>query len=1265
MDMPQNPAIGVVFKAIGKIIITSDNHAHLLKSGEVIYLQDKISPGNNSAFTILMTDGKIIEQGSNSFAEFSQPQEKVSVDTIQHAFSEGISAFQISTALSKNIPVADLLPTHADHLFYVPWEHLGLVQSGFPTGPLTFEFKHTDNWGFIFNNERPIQEFQNIPVPSIVKADLSVLITDNSLSYIPGNNDLYTITASNAGPDNVNNAIISDNIPAGFIINPLQTTSGFTISNDTISWANITINSGSDQTFLLAGHYLSDTTGNQTQSAAIYSPTVLDPNLSNNSYTDTDTSNPRANLTITNTDNISTITAGNSDAYTITVTNTGPSDAYNVVVNDSLPSQGFNNITSPDSTFNATNDSWSVGTIAAGQSVTLTLDGTVPASATGSSYENDASASASDASSVSASDIDTLTQAANLTITKTDDAINHIAANSSTVNYQIAVTNNGPSDAQSFTVVDTLPNGLDYVTNSADANASFNSSTDQITWTISSINNNQTSDLTYQASTNASELITYNQSYSAGSSASNLTATQVYNAWHNSNVTLYGYDFNASHETNNIINLSNANQTIAYDSGGIGVTETDGLNLQVPDQINHAANNITNDSQALVVDLNTVATTASIEINNLFSNENSGEYGEVTAFSATGQQLNTIVFGAANSTISTAETTGGNGFAALTYLPGSVDEGSFTLTSAMAGGNFSYLTFSALPYGAGVISSNPVTTTDSSDYFIQSINYTGISAINDNLTNTASITNSTTTNTNSNPTAADTIQVENADLAIKITDNAANSPVLPGNDITYTIVVSNNGPFSVTGASIIDNLPASITSDTWTAISSTGATGFSATGSGNIDDTVNLPVNSTITYTVTAFVNPDASATTLSDTATVTPPTSIFDPNLVNNTSNDTDILLQPLSLTKTVTSETGDTIDYNITLTNPNNFSVSNVLLTDNLSGFTVNGQTVYNETVSVPAQSSINISTSYTVNENDISTNGLDTSLAALAVPTDATITGVNPSPGQLSYWGMTINDPSNLGVIPNAQYQDYCIDVKDGEVSGQSYPSLLYSSELTSNQLASLNSAYPELQNLTQTELNEVNYIFNNITVGATDTVNPSNGQYTYSAIQEAVWQITNQPASNETAGLNINSNTSNVAADIVNLANTNGQNFMPVVGQDIGVIVVPNVYEGYQPQITIAAVPLEAAIVNIVTASGGLSSSVAAPVPAHSANQTTLQTADVFNFTDTANNYTLHINGTSLNTGTTGTIGTSIGQTNGTINGNQDLLEIQQHVAHLAS
>ena len=157
------------------------------------------------------------------------------------------------------------------------------------------------------------------------------------------------------------------------------------------------------------------------------------------------------------------------------------------------------------------------------------------------------------------------------------------------------------------------------------------------------------------------------------------------------------------------------------------------------------------------------------------------------------------------------------------------------------------------------------------------------------LSNTATVSsgNADPNTANNSATDNDTI-IPAADLSITKTDGKATTGA--GSPVTYTITVSNAGPGSVTGATVVDNFPASLAGVTWTCTASAGSTCTPGPVSGSINDTVNLPVGATVTYTLSGTVS--ASATNLSNTATITAPASVNDPNAANNTATDMDILL-------------------------------------------------------------------------------------------------------------------------------------------------------------------------------------------------------------------------------------------------------------------------------------------------------------------------------------------------------------------------------------
>ena len=169
-----------------------------------------------------------------------------------------------------------------------------------------------------------------------------------------------------------------------------------------------------------------------------------------------------------------------------------------------------------------------------------------------------------------------------------------------------------------------------------------------------------------------------------------------------------------------------------------------------------------------------------------------------------------------------------------------------------------------------------------------------------------------------------------ADLSITKTDGQTSDT--PGTSITYTIVVTNNGPSAVTGANVVDNLPATLSGISWTASYANGS--GPANGAGNINVLVNLLAGGTATFTVNALIDPAATGT-LSNTASVTPPGGTTDSTPGNNSATDTTTLLPvgDLSLTKTANNNTplvGSTVTFTITVSNSGPSNTTGVTVGD-----------------------------------------------------------------------------------------------------------------------------------------------------------------------------------------------------------------------------------------------------------------------------------------------------------------------------------------------
>jgi uncharacterized repeat protein (TIGR01451 family) len=198
------------------------------------------------------------------------------------------------------------------------------------------------------------------------------------------------------------------------------------------------------------------------------------------------------------------------------------------------------------------------------------------------------------------------------------------------------------------------------------------------------------------------------------------------------------------------------------------------------------------------------------------------------------------------------------------------------------------------------------------------------------VTNDASVTG---TETESDPgDNRDTVDVTVSAIVDLVLDKQSPTSATAGGQLTYTIDVTNNGPATATGVSILDELPAGTT-----FASGTGGT-FDATTPGQVTIGVNniLP-GATATVTMTVNLASNLAATTLTNRATV----SSNEIELVATQGNETDSVQTPivasvdLSVTKVGQANSvvpGNQFSYTITVDNLGLSDATNAVLDDNL---------------------------------------------------------------------------------------------------------------------------------------------------------------------------------------------------------------------------------------------------------------------------------------------------------------------------------------------
>lgn len=171
---------------------------------------------------------------------------------------------------------------------------------------------------------------------------------------------------------------------------------------------------------------------------------------------------------------------------------------------------------------------------------------------------------------------------------------------------------------------------------------------------------------------------------------------------------------------------------------------------------------------------------------------------------------------------------------------------------------------------------------------------------------------------NDTATDEDTVTYE-GDLSITKTDGV--TELSPGQEVTYTIDAANAGPSEV-DATIVDDLPATLTDISWTCTPGGGASCGATDGIGDLNVAGStLPPGGSLQLLVTAAVDQTAVGA-ISNTATIASDGSATDPNPANNSATDTDsnVPQADVSITKTdgvTTVKQGAEVTYTIVATN------------------------------------------------------------------------------------------------------------------------------------------------------------------------------------------------------------------------------------------------------------------------------------------------------------------------------------------------------------
>ena len=268
------------------------------------------------------------------------------------------------------------------------------------------------------------------------------------------------------------------------------------------------------------------------------------------------------------------------------------------------------------------------------------------------------------------------------------------------------------------------------------------------------------------------------------------------------------------------------------------------------------------------------------------------------------------------------------------------------------------------------------------------------------ITNIAIVSSTTPDpNPNNNTSIVTTVVSPEASADISVVKTASPNPVVPGEVLTYTIVVSNAGPSAAENVILTDNIPASITDVEFSV--NGGGTFNPWTGSLNLGT---LAAGASRTILVRGTVSNTATGT-ITNTAIVSSTTP--DPNPDNNTSTVTITVSSAqsadVSVVKTVSPNSvapGERVTYTIVVSNAGPIAAENVVLIDNIPSsiigaeFSVNGGITFN-----PWTGSLNLGTLAAGSSRTILIRGTVSQTATRCIANAASVTSTTPDPNLLN--------------------------------------------------------------------------------------------------------------------------------------------------------------------------------------------------------------------------------------------------------------------------
>ncbi len=311
-----------------------------------------------------------------------------------------------------------------------------------------------------------------------------------------GDGVTFKVIVKNNGPDNASNIQISDPMPGGIDIISITPSTG-TYNHTSRIWTIPALLNGANATLTMMGNVTRTIAGkNTTNTANITHEDQYDPNSNNSAAASIYV--PLADTYISKTISKNNPTVGERISFIVTVINDGPDNATNIQITDFMPA-GFDDvqIIPSNGTYNNFTGVWSISLLKYGESAFLNLSGIINSSIAGQIVTNIANITSQDqydSSPYKTASASINVQEADIEITKTaDKSTANVGEN---VIFTITAKNKGPSTATGLIFIDKLPLGLKFNVASADKYISLDNIGNYILWNLGSLNNDENATLT-------------------------------------------------------------------------------------------------------------------------------------------------------------------------------------------------------------------------------------------------------------------------------------------------------------------------------------------------------------------------------------------------------------------------------------------------------------------------------------------------------------------------------------------------------------------------------------------------------------------------------------------------------------------------------------------------------------------------------------------------------------------------------------------------